>query len=379
MAKTTGNDANTQGSVNDTSAKSNAQRGVDVFNAALDASSDGYQAKVGRATTTTDFKSAFAPIVKYAPLMNEFLDYVINKLVFQVVEAKMYSNKYSLLKREGFPLGTDYEYQYINPAEGRAYSIALGDTLLNRKKPDVKVQYFRRNREEQFWVTVPQPLLQGAFTTWEQLDDFVQGAIRTLYSGNEISEQNLVKFLLVESVNQSIIKTMDIDFDLATDANQAGKNLIKASRKLALDFTFPSSAFNNYQEYAAAQGIDDPTPAVTWVENEDVVIFITSEALVNTEVETLAGAFNLNETEFKQKIVPVDRFSYFDKSTQQTVTNDNIIAIVADRKAFEYRDNFMQASDFFNSAGLYRNHYLTVFQTYAVNTCANAIAIMKKQ
>lgn len=357
----------------------NAQRAVDVFNAALDQASEGYQAKVTRATTNTDFKSAMAPIVKYAPLMNEFLDYVVNKLIFQVVESKMYTNKYSLLKKEGFPLGTDYEYQYINPAEGRAYSLALGDTLLNRKKPDVKVQYYRRNREEQFFVTIPEPLLRGAYTTWEQLDDFIQGTIRSLYSGNEISEQNLVKFLLVESVNQDIIRTKEIDWNLATDAGEAGKNLIKASRQLAIDFTFPSSDFNNYQAYAAANGIDDPTPAITWVENEDVVIFITSEALVNTEVETLAGAFNLNETDFKQKIVPVDRFAYYDKALGQTVANDNIIAIIADRKAFEYRDNFTQASDFFNAAGLYRNHYLTVFQTYGINTCADAVAIMKRQ
>ena len=358
--------------------KSSAQRGVDIFNAAYDNASVDYQARVTRATTTTDFKSAMAPIVKYAPLMNEFLDYVINKLIFQVVESKMYQNKYTLLKKPGFPLGTDYEYQYVNPAEGRAYSLALGDTLLNRKKPDVKVQYYRRNREEQFWVTVPEPLLRGAYTTWEQLDDFVTGEIRSLYSGNEISEQNLIKFLLVESVNQDIIKKQTIAWDLANDASTAGKNLIKASRKLAIDFTFPSSNYNNYQAYAASQGLDDPTPAVTWVENEDVVIFITSDALVNTEVETLAGAFNLNETDFRQKIVPVDSFSYYDKSTQEYVTNDDIIAIIADRKAFEYRDNFLQASDFFNAAGLYRNHYLTVFQTYGINTCANAVAIMKQ-
>lgn len=354
-----------------------AQRAVDVFNAARLNGNEEFQKNVKAADVTTDFRSAFAPLLKYQPLMNQFLDYVVNKLVFQTVESKMYKNKYSLLKREGFPLGTDYEYQYINPAEGRAYSIALGDTLLNRNKPDVKVQYFRQNRREQFWVTIPEPLLTGAYSTWEQLDDFVQGTIRSLYSGNEISEQNLIKFMLVESVNQDVIKTQEIEWDLA-NKESSSLNLLEAAKTLYYKFTFPGSDYNNYQAYALSQGVEDPTPAITWVEDNDVVIFIDAGVLATTEVRSLAAAFNMEEAEFKQKILPVDRFAYYDKDRKETIVNDDIIAIVADRKAFEYRDNFRQASDFLNSAGLYRNHYLTVFQTFGVNTCANAVALVKK-
>lgn len=362
------------GSNTETTAK---ERAIETFNAALELASPMYREAVKPATEGTDFEAAFRPLVTYTAFMNEFLSYVVNKIVIQAVESKMYENKYSFLKRPGFPLGTDMEYDYINPAQRRDYSITLGDTLLNRKQPDVKTVYFRRNREDQYWVTVPQPLLQGAFTQWSQLDDFITGTIRSLYTGNAIDEQNLVKALLVSSVNNGIIRQREINYDIDADPAEAALNLLKVSKEMSYLFTFPSSDFNNYQAYAQANGVTDATPAITWVENSDLFIFIRVDALVNAQLEVLAGAFNLNQAEFSQRIVPVDSFSYREKDGR-IVDNENIIAIIADRKSYEYRDNLTQASDFFNSAGLYRNHYLTVWQTYAINTLGNAVAIMKR-
>lgn len=354
-----------------------AERAVKVFNDARNQASDAYIGAVPEATIDSDFARAFAPIVKYTPFMNEFLDYVVNKLVFQTVESKMYENKFSMLRKPGFPLGTDYENMYINPAKARKYSIELGDTLLNRKKPDVKVQYYRRNREDQFWVTIPEPLLRGAFTRWEELDDFITATIRSLYSGNAIKEQTLVKTLFVDGVNDEIIRTQTITgYNETADPEGSANLLIKAVRTLTYNFTFPSSDFNNWLAYAEAQGIEDATPAVTWVENNDIMIFIRTSALVNAQVESLATAFNLSEADFRSRVIPVDKFAYT-TDAGETVENDKIIAIVTDRKAYEYRDNLTQASDFFNSAGLYRNHYLTVFQTYGINLAANAVALLE--
>ena len=354
-----------------------AERAVKVFNDARSQSSKDYIAGVPEATISTDFVRAFAPIVAYTPFMNEFLNYIVNKVIFQTVESRMADNKFAMLRREGFPLGTDYENNYINPAKARRYNVELGDTLLNRKKPDVKTQYFRRNREDQFWVTIPEPLLRGAFTRWEQLDDFITGAIRSLYSGNAIKEMTLVKSLWVDGVNAEIIKTQEITgYNETTDAESSAKLLTKRIRSLVYNFGFPSSLYNNWLDYATAQGLADETPAVTWVENNDILVFIRTSALVNTEVESLATAFNMNMADFMTRVIPVDSFAYTDEEGN-TTANEKIIAIVCDRKAFEYRDNLTQASDFFNAAGLYRNHYLTVFQTYGINVCSNAVALME--
>ena len=357
---------------------SKAERAVKVFNDARNQASKDYIGAVPEATISTDFVRAFAPIVAYTPFMNEFLNYVVNKVVFQTIESRMYENKFAMLRREGFPLGTDYEQNYVNPAKARKYQIENGDTLLNRKKPDVKTQYFRRNREDQYWLTIPEPLLRGAFTRWEQLDDFITGAIRSLYSGNSIKEQTLVKSLWVDGVANEIIKTQTIaDYNETSAPEASAKALTKAVRTLVYNFEFPSSNYNNWLAYATAQGLENETPAITWVENNDILVFIRTSALVNAEVDSLAAAFNLSMADFMSRVIPVDAFAYTDEE-DNTTANDKLIAIVCDRKAFEYRDNLTQASDFFNAAGLYRNHYLTVFQTYGINVCANAVALLEE-
>lgn len=354
------------------------ERAIATFNSARAAASAAYQAAVQPANMGTDSAEAFKPLAQYSGYMNEFLNYVVNKLIFSEVDSRTYNNKYEFLKRGGFPLGTDMEYNYINPAKGREYSITLGDTLLNRIQPDVKTLYFRRNRQTQYAVTVPEPILTGAVTSWGMLDDWITGITRSLYSGNNRDEQNLIMKLLVDSVSQNVIKTMEIDYPIDTDPAEASLNLLKLAQELSYRFTFPTSDYNNYEAYAKANGIDNATPAITWVENNDLFIFIDIPALVNARFEVLAGAFNLSEVEWRQRIVPVNGFKYYDDETKTMVENNDIIAIVADRKTYGYYDNLKRASEFFNGAGLYDNHYLTVFQTYIINPVGSAVAIKKK-
>ena len=354
------------------------ERAIETFNSALQVASASYKAAVAPATMATDVGEALKPLVTYTSYMNEFLSYVVNKLIFSEVDSRTYTNKFSMLKKDGFPLGTDMEYNYINPAVSREYSMTLGDTLLNRTKPDVKTVYFRRNRKDQYPVTIPEPILTGAVTSWAQLDDWITGTIRSLYSGNEIDEQNLVMTLLVDGVKNNVVKTKEIDYPLDTDPAEAALNLLKEAQALSYQFTFPSSEYNNYKAYAQANGITGATDAITWVENSDLLIFINIPDLVNAKFEALAGAFNLNQVDWKQRVIPVNGFKYTDR-TRSTVTEDEkIIAIVSDRKTFGYRDNLKRASEFFNGAGLYDNHYLTVFQTYEINPVGNCIAIKAK-
>lgn len=77
-----------------------AQRGVNLFNDARKNSSNEYMRATGDATEATSISHAMTPIVKYAPFMNEFLHYVVNKIVIQSVESKMYTNQYGMLKRK---------------------------------------------------------------------------------------------------------------------------------------------------------------------------------------------------------------------------------------------------------------------------------------
>lgn len=363
-----------------------AQKGVNLFNDARRNASNEYINATAEVTVANSISHAMTPIVQYSPFMNEFLRYIVNKIVVQSVDSKMYNNQYSMLKREGVPLGTDLEMNYINPALGRDYDISLGATLLNVTAADVKTCYFRQNRRRQFPITIPRELMEGAFTAWEQLDQMVSGMVTSLYSGNEIEEENLVKKLIQTSVKNNVVIKKEIAWDEA-DPAASSIEFIKVIQKIALDITHASSNFNNYQAYATAQGITDATPAITWTPSDQLYLFVRSDVLVNCNVETLAGAFNMDKANLVGRVTPFPDFNYLDFESGidtttkywKTIEDDqNILAVLCDVNTFEYHDNVVTSGDFYNAAGLYQNMYLTVFQTYGIRPWGNCIAICKK-
>lgn len=364
-----------------------AQRGVNIFNDARKNASNEYINATAQVDVATSISHAMKPIVQYGPFMNQFLSYIVNKIVMQSVEAKMYNNPFSMLKGEGVPLGTDLELNYVNPALGRDYDISLGAQLLNVTKPDVKTCYFRMNRQRQFPITIPRELMQGAFTSWEQLDSMVAGMIQSLYSGNQIEEENLVKKLLTSSVADSVIAKKELEYSALDPANSS-VTFIKTIQKIALDMPHASSNFNNYQNYAKANGITDATPAITWTDPSDLYLFIRSDVLTDCNVETLAGAFNMDKAQLVGRLAPLPDFNYLDFDSAvdpttkywKTVKDTNkILAIIADVRTFEYHDNLTTSGDFYNAAGMYTNQFFNVWQTYGIRPWGNAIAICEKK
>lgn len=363
------------------------QRGVNIYNDARKNASNEYMRATSEVTVKDSISHAMTPIVKYSAFMNEFLHYVVNKIVLQTIESKMYQNRYSMLKKEGFPLGTDMELNYINPAIGRDYDIGLGATLLNVTPADVKTCYFRQNRRRQFPVTIPRELMTGAFTSWEQLDSMISGMVQSLYSGNAIEEENLIKQLLTTSVANGAVRKQEIEWD-DDDPAASSITFIKTVQKIALDIIHASPNFNNYKAYATAQGIADATDAITWTEPDSLYLFIRSDVLVNCNVETLAGAFNMEKANLVGRTTPLPDFSYLDfesgvdpttKYWKSVADTNDILAIIADVNTFEYRDNLSTSGDFYNAAGMYQNQYLNVWQTYGIRPWGNAIAICKKK
>lgn len=366
---------------------SSAQRGVNIFNAARNHASNEYIEATRQVDVSTSISHAMKPIVEYGPFMNQFLRYIVNKIVIQSVESKMYNNPFSMLKGEDVPLGTDIERNYINPAMGRDYDISLGSQLLNVTKPDVKTCYFRMNRQRQFPITIPNELMRGAFTRWEELDAMVAGMIQSLYSGNQIEEENLVKKLLTSSVADEVVIKKEIDYDEA-DPAASSVNFIKTVQKLALDMPHSSAKFNNYQAYAKANGITDATPAITWTLPEDLYLFIRSDVLTDCNVETLAGAFNMSKAELVGRLAPLPDFSYldFDSAVDPTTNywktiadNNDILGILCDVRTFEYHDILTVSGDFYNAAGMYTNQFFNVWQSYGVRPWGNCVAICKKK
>lgn len=358
------------------------QRAIDTVNAIRANSSEAYQKAIPKFEQGADYTASMQTIVQYTPFYNEFVSGLVNRIMFTQIESKMFNNPLSIFHRGGNPLGTDVQDIYINPANPKAYNMNSGAAGLFEDAPaDVKVQYFRRNRQDKYKITIPREVLAGGFNSWEQLDNFIQKCINSVYSGNVIDEYNLAKKTFAEAAKAGALTTQDIAW---TDNNaDASRALALQLRTLYGKFKFPGSDYNKYQAYATASGVTGATPAITWVENGDVVLLIKSE--VNTAIDMFveAVAYNLDRSDLLGRVIEVDNFNYFAGTPNayvrgpQNTDMDDCLAIICDRKAVQVWNNLTMAGDFFNPDDLKHHYYNHVWQTYGFNTCANAVAIGK--
>ena len=134
----------------------------------------------------------------YQPMLNEFVNNLINRIALTRIENKSFSNPLAMFKKGSVPYGTDIQLIYENPANAESYEYtdAAMAKLLTITDPDTKVAYLRRNRKDLYTKTIAREGLQGAFESAEAFDDFVSSITQSLYSGNYIDEFKYTKALI---------------------------------------------------------------------------------------------------------------------------------------------------------------------------------------
>ena len=294
----------------------------------------------------------------YQPMLNEFVNVLINRIALTIVRNKTYSNPLAILKKGSTPLGTDIQDIYENPAEAQPYEYSNDAMaqLLRIQDPDTHVAYYRRNRQDKYKKTISREGLQGAFISWEKFEDYISSITNSLYSGNYIDEFEYTKMLVDGAYdnNKVIIEKIDAPTDTAS-----AKNVLKKLRALFNQMAFPSTEYNAYSKFSGAKG-----KIKTWTEKERIVLMIRSDVLAEIDVEALASAFNLDKADFLGRVLPVDKFA-----------NDAILGIICDESFFQIYDNIFRFDSFYNAETMSWQFYLHAWGTYAVCPFANAVVL----
>ena len=341
----------------------NASKMVKVMNVLRSNASEEYKGRVPLATQT-NIEQVGNPILNYQSTQNEFLNLIVNKIAFSIVESRIARNPLSILKKGQVPLGKDIESIFVNMAKAETYDPS-GKNLLQRKIPDVKAVYYRMNRQDKYKVTISNDQLRTAFTSWEEMEKLIAGITNSLYSGDNYDEFLLMKNLVQSAVNQGVVKTEVIG---TVNSEETGKNLAKILQTISGLMEFPSDEYNTYSNYATKQGLTNTSPVVTWTPLENQILLIRADLLAQVNIEVLAFAFNMSVADFMMKVIKVDKF---DK-------DGNIQAILCDESFFQVWDNMNQMTEFYNGEGLYWNYIWHHWQTLAVSPFANAVAFVKE-
>lgn len=340
---------------------------VDVVNAVINTSTV-LREGVPLATNAT-LQSTGGAIMSYTPFMNEFINGLVNRIIFQEAHNAVYDNPLKIFKGAEIPYGTDVQDSIANPAIATPYDSSAMSDVLSPGNPDVKTVYYRRNRQDKYKVTVYDAQLAGAFVNADTFNNLVNMIINTLTSGDNIDEFKLMKGLIGQAINDGNINSTAIP--MGADHEAFAKTLITDARAKFLQFQFPSTSYNCYKKMADAAGVANATPITTWTTPERISILVRADVAAYTDVEVLAKAFNMNKAEFMGRQVIVDSFG-------DTGNAAKTLAVIADNTMVRSHDNrYQMAETPYNASTLSRTYFLHHWETMAVSPFANAWAFIE--
>ena len=330
-------------------------------------SSDIYFKYIPELDEDTDISRLATPIFEFPEVYNEFCNALINRIVFTQFIAKSFKNPFVVLDGDALPLGYAGQEVYTNPTVGRQYNPEDFAGLLQRYDADVKVQYQAINSDLQYPVTFSRQQLKKAFTSWGDLEAFIDGLSNSLYNGCYIDEYKKVKELVAGAYSMNIAQYDKVS---AVSSAAAAKAFVTKARELFLNFQTPSSKYNSW-----AKNGGEGRPVITWTNPEDIVFIVRNDIRAYLDVMVESMAFNIDKATLLGNILTVDDFNVYNEDGTLHYDGSDILGIIADKNFFRIRrqDQFMDS--FYNANNRSIQYYLNNIKMYGISMFANHMVI----
>ena len=336
---------------------------VTSLNKLRELSSDLYHKYIPEITEDSDISSISTPIFQFPEVYNEFCTVLLNKLVYSQFEIKAFRNPFVVLDGDALPLGYCGEHIYVNPTKGRQYNPDDFAGLLIKYEADVKVQYQTINSDNQYVVTFSRQQLKKAFTSWGDLERFIDGLSNSLYNGAFIDEYQKVKELVAGAYSMNIAQYEKVS---AVSSEAAAKAFAVKARELFLNFQSPSSEYNSWAKNGGAG-----RPVISWTRPEDIVFIVRNDIRAYLDVMVEALAFNIDKTILLGNIMTVDNFNVYNDDGTLHYDGSNILGIIADKAFFKIRRQEMFLDTFYNPNNRSIQYYLNNIKMYGISMFAN--------
>ena len=204
-------------------------------------SSDIYHRYIPIIDDDTDIGAFANPILTYPEVYDEFVKSLLYKLSYVQFETKYFRNPLKVLEGDRVPLGYAGQGIYVNPAKGRRFNPNDFAGILAKYEADVKVEYYALNMDTQYPVSIQRQSLKKAFTSWGELESFIDQLSNSLYNGAYIDEYRFTKNIVAAAYkdNKAVIETVS-----AVSSEATAKAFTTKAREMFLNFQSPSTEFN---------------------------------------------------------------------------------------------------------------------------------------
>ena len=332
-----------------------------------------YHQYVPTITADTDI-SKFGEVIldsNLTPVYNEFF-HLLKRIAFFAIENKRFANPLSFLEGDNMPLGWAGQNAHVNPAHGHSFDVNDFAAILHNWEAEYMVEYLNVNLDRQYAVTLTKAKIKNAFTSWGDLEAFINGLINSLYNGAEIDAYNYTKGLVTSAYygNRIIQEVVTAPTSESTD-----KAFVKTLRKLYRKFQLPSSDYNAWK---LVNG-DEAKAVTTWTDASDIGIMITADIEAEIDVEVLAAAFNMSKTDFLGRVVVVDNFDMYNDDGTLNRSGEAIQAVIFDRSFFKIKTQDNEMDEFYNPGNRTWSYFYNLNKLYNTSLFSNAVALVTEK
>ena len=333
---------------------------IELLNTIRDNASQAYQDRVPEATRANIAEVGEAITdLNNAVVYNEFVNTLANMIYAPMLIKKSWSNPLGKFKKGKKIFGDTVEEVYNNFIKAKTYD-QTGAGLLSRELPDTKVIFHRMNRKDTYQLTDSPEMLAKAFKSDEGVAEYLQNLFTAIRNSAELDEYVIMRELIAEAYNSGAMKAVAVADPQASEAN--AKAFIKTVKTVSGDMTFPNSNWNGYLDVQST----DTKPIITFSGRDEQILLIDNATDVACDVDVLAYAFGRDLLRFNTEV----------KQIVDAMPIEGMIAALVDKNFFQVYDDIFTFREFENGLGLYRNHYLHVWQTVGYSCLTNAVAFI---
>lgn len=324
-----------------------------ILNAIRTDASFAYQQRIP-AATQGDITDTVNNLLEYRPMMNEFIDALVNRIGDVVIKSKVWTNPLAQFKRGMMQYGETIEELATTLLQAKRYDPnKCYDDVFACNPPDVMSNFHSINRQDFYELTINDMLLRRAFLTDYGLQDLVGRVMETPYTSDYWDEYLIMRNLFAEYARiDGFYKVQVPDASAASTRSEKQDNamaITEAVRSMAGKMRFLSGRYN-------AAGVP------TFTNPDELVLFATPEFIAMLDVNVIAFAFNASSADINVRTVPVDDFGI-----------DGCQAILCDRDFFMCADTLIDFESIRNPKAISWNYWLHHHGIYSVSRFVNAV------
>lgn len=309
---------------------------------------------------------------QFRTVANEFLNAIINKIVYQYVDTFGWNNPFK--KYDSYPIkyGDTIENIYIETPKGYEFG-TKGNDPFTKATQTAKVLYATINYKMQYQATIEDVQLRRAVLNEYGFMGIIEGILLSLTTAKNLDEYFATIRMLnnPENFGNSTATTSQGVTTYTFEDIELTGTKVENAKKLTDDIV------DEYTSMLLPKNSKNAIGVMTASNKEDLLLIVRRDLKNSINLDYLTGVFNLDKVDLIKQIVEVDSFitKYHDEDTNEDVeVGEDLAYMIIDTRGFDNHVALEDSGLIYNPKNKYTNHFMNLWKILAFKRFYNAIA-----